>query len=87
MSASPIVSASNTRESGSNVCTKRLVVVFPEPWVPLIQMIAFVQPGPVPFAFYFVAGDEIYCGTNPYAENIDSVSRSTGVCMTEPRAL
>jgi hypothetical protein len=30
---------SNTREFGSNVWTSALVVVLPEPWVPLIQTI------------------------------------------------
>jgi hypothetical protein len=39
MSVSPTFSASNTRESGMSFCTKMLVVVLPEPWVPLIQMI------------------------------------------------
>lgn len=39
MGVSPTFFASNTRESGMGFCTKLLVVVLPEPWVPLIQMI------------------------------------------------
>lgn len=39
MSVSPTFSASNTGEFGMSFCTKLLLVVLPEPWVPLIQMI------------------------------------------------
>jgi len=35
MSVSPTFSASNTRESGISRCTSALVVVLPEPWMPL----------------------------------------------------
>jgi hypothetical protein len=35
MSVSPTFSASKTRESGRRGCTSALVVVLPEPWVPL----------------------------------------------------
>ena len=39
MSVSPTFSASNTRESGINCCTRALGVDLPAPWVPLSQTI------------------------------------------------